>query len=62
MGNVEANSENKVEASFTDHLVKLIGPTSIIGRTVVLHENVDDLGLTSHEQSKTTGNAGGYFI
>ena len=62
MGNVEANDQHKVETTITDSLIKLIGPTSIIGRTVVLHENVDDLGLTSHEQSKTTGNAGGILI
>jgi Cu-Zn family superoxide dismutase len=42
----------------TDSLVKLIGPTSIIGRSIVLHADEDDLGLTGHALSKTTGNAG----
>ena len=61
MGNVDAGNDKKVETTITDSLIKLIGPTSIIGRTVVLHADVDDLGLTDHEQSKTTGNAGGTF-
>ncbi|KAF9429088.1 hypothetical protein BGZ76_001828, partial [Entomortierella beljakovae] len=43
----------------TDAQLKLIGPHSIIGRTVVVHEGEDDLGLGGHELSPTTGNAGG---
>ena len=34
------------------------GPSSIIGRTVVVHADPDDLGKGGHELSKTTGNAG----
>jgi len=30
----------------------------IIGRSVIIHENEDDLGLTNHKDSKTTGNSG----
>ena len=30
----------------------------IIGRSVVVHENPDDLGKTDHKDSKTTGNSG----
>ena len=28
-------------------------------RTIVVHSGTDDLGKGGHEQSKTTGNAGG---
>ena len=42
-----------------DHLVKLIGPLSVIGRAVVVHADRDDLGKGGHELSLTTGNAGG---
>ena len=35
-----------------------MGPHSVIGRTVVLHADQDDLGLTDHKESKTTGAAG----
>jgi Cu-Zn family superoxide dismutase len=40
-------------------LVKLIGPTSILGRTVVVHAGTDDLGKGGHPDSLKTGNAGG---
>lgn len=30
----------------------------MIGRSIVVHANVDDLGRTNHPDSKTTGNAG----
>jgi Cu-Zn family superoxide dismutase len=58
IGNIE--SLNKVAVlDLTDHLVQLDGPTSVIGRSLVVHANVDDLGRTDHADSKTTGNAGG---
>ncbi len=31
----------------------------VIGRSMIAHADVDDLGLGGHELSKTTGNAGG---
>ncbi|KAG0044260.1 Superoxide dismutase [Cu-Zn] [Gryganskiella cystojenkinii] len=59
LGNITADAHGKAVLDTTDHLLKLIGPHSIIGRTVVVHEGVDDLGLGGHELSPTTGNAGG---
>ena len=32
--------------------------TSVIGRSIIIHENKDDLGKTTHTDSKTTGNSG----
>ncbi|XDV29805.1 hypothetical protein PO909_032843 [Leuciscus waleckii] len=37
---------------------KLFGPYSILGRSVVVHEKEDDLGMGSDEESKLSGNAG----
>jgi Cu-Zn family superoxide dismutase len=34
------------------------GPTSILGRAVVIHADQDDLGLGDSEESSTTGNSG----
>lgn len=59
LGNVEADASGKVDVTITDHLVSLVGQHSVIGRAVVVHENVDDLGKGGHELSLSTGNAGG---
>jgi Cu-Zn family superoxide dismutase len=59
LGNVVADDSGSVSVTLQDSLVSMFGPLSVIGRSVVVHEGVDDLGLGGHEQSKTTGNAGG---
>ncbi|CAO3682075.1 unnamed protein product [Umbelopsis ramanniana] len=58
LGNVVADNEGKAVFKTQDNLVKLIGPQSVIGRTLVVHAGEDDLGKGGHELSKTTGNAG----
>ncbi|KAI7869549.1 superoxide dismutase [Spinellus fusiger] len=58
LGNVVADKNGDATLKITDNHVKLIGPQSIIGRTVVVHAAEDDLGKGGHELSKTTGNAG----
>ncbi|GBP60053.1 Extracellular superoxide dismutase [Eumeta japonica] len=61
LGNVRFEGEG-VEAvaifDYVDSVIALRGRNSILGRSLVLHEREDDLGLTSHEDSLTTGNAG----
>lgn len=47
-----------IKAKFIDRLTMLHGPFSIIGRTIVLHEREDDLGLGSDKNSKINGNSG----
>uniref|UniRef100_Q6TKF7 Superoxide dismutase [Cu-Zn] n=1 Tax=Clonorchis sinensis TaxID=79923 RepID=Q6TKF7_CLOSI len=59
LGNVEANAQGVVQRVFTDKIISLTGPSSIVGRAMVVHELEDDLGRGGHEFSKTTGNAGG---
>ena len=39
-------------------MVKLDGENSVLGRSIVVHKNEDDLGLGNHPDSKTTGNSG----
>ena len=42
-----------------DSLVKLRGTkANVIGRSVVIHEDMDDLGMGNHNDSLTTGHAG----
>ena len=59
LGNVEAGEDGTATYSREDKMVTLFGDYSVLGRSCVLHANVDDLGRGGHELSKTTGNAGG---
>ncbi|EGV61491.1 Superoxide dismutase [Cu-Zn] [Yamadazyma tenuis] len=59
LGNITTDSEGVAKGTKQDLLLKLIGNNHIIGRSVVVHDGVDDLGKGAHELSKTTGNAGG---
>jgi Cu-Zn family superoxide dismutase len=45
LGNIEANLYGIAKFDFYDWLLRLDGPNSIIGRSVVVHQNPDDLGL-----------------
>ncbi|KAJ3124941.1 Superoxide dismutase [Cu-Zn] [Nowakowskiella sp. JEL0407] len=58
LGNVEVSADGTAKTTIKDAQIKLIGPLSIIGRTVVVHADVDDLGKGGHELSASTGNAG----
>ncbi|KAL3750278.1 hypothetical protein ACJRO7_011298 [Eucalyptus globulus] len=59
LGNVNVGDDefNLMTLSFMQ--IPLSGPSSIVGRAVVVHGDPDDLGKGGHELSKTTGNAGG---
>lgn len=66
LGNVTAGADGVAKVDITIDSIdskasrmSLTGPESIIGRTVVVHADPDDLGKGGVELSKTTGNAGG---
>lgn len=58
LGNIEANDNGVAKVSVTDSHISLTGHLSVVGRSLVVHEDPDDLGQGGHELSKTTGNAG----
>ncbi|XP_035728468.1 superoxide dismutase [Cu-Zn]-like [Vespa mandarinia] len=59
LGNIEAGDNGVAKINLTDKIIQLQGEHNIIGRTLVVHADPDDLGKGGHELSKTTGNAGG---
>lgn len=52
MGNLEADESGKAHLEYVDMTMKLNGKNSIIGRSVIIHKNEDDL------KSQPVGNAG----
>jgi Cu-Zn family superoxide dismutase len=60
INNIESDWSGKFSYSYYDPLVNLRGDIdkSIIGRSVVIHNGVDDLGLGGTDESLKTGSAG----
>jgi Cu-Zn family superoxide dismutase len=52
LGNIEADENGKVELNIKDKVIKLHGPHSIIGRSLIVHEKADEF-------TQPVGNAGG---
>lgn len=59
LGNITAGDDGVAQIDIKDSIISLQGEHNVIGRTVVVHADPDDLGQGGHELSKTTGNAGG---
>jgi Cu-Zn family superoxide dismutase len=59
LGNIEFDAHGVARVYREDRLVRLRGTTAnVIGRSVVIHADPDDLGLGGHGDSLTTGHAG----
>jgi Cu-Zn family superoxide dismutase len=58
LGNVESDENCKATFKAEVSSVHLIGKYSVIGRTLVLHADEDDLGRGNFPDSKITGHAG----
>lgn len=62
LGNLEANNNGLAKICFEDNRLSLKGKNSILGRSIVVHENEDDLGRGNHPDSKTTGHSGARIL
>jgi Cu-Zn family superoxide dismutase len=58
LGNVYANERGEVDETFYAKYIDLYGPYSILGRSIVVHSDPDDLGKGPYKDSKTTGHSG----
>ena len=58
LGNIKFNSKKECNIDMEDRLIKLRGKYSVIGRSFVIHEGIDDLGKGGNAESLRTGNAG----
>lgn len=52
MGNIEADDSGNAHLEYIDSMISLSGANSIIGRSIIIHQNEDDL------KTQPTGNAG----
>lgn len=59
VGNIITDDLGRYKFMYTDTKITLDGPLSIVGRSIVIHDGIDDLGLGGNEESLKTGNAGG---
>ena len=59
LGNIYSEGKNSwTKAVIKDKLVRLTGKHSVIGRSIIIHEDEDDLGMGGNAESLKTGNAG----
>jgi Cu-Zn family superoxide dismutase len=58
LGNIKADENGNCVVELTDKQVQLLGPHSVLGRSLVVYAGEDDQGRGGHENSLTTGNSG----
>lgn len=58
IGNVDADESGVATVKLEDKMVKIFGPHSVVGRSMVVYAGADDQGRGGQESSLTTGNTG----
>ncbi|KAM9962735.1 hypothetical protein ACTFIW_007378 [Dictyostelium discoideum] len=58
LGNIVADGESNTKGTISDKIISLFGEHTIVGRTMVVHADQDDLGKGGKPDSLTTGAAG----
>lgn len=61
LGNITVDANGRCNSEIIVNYLPLIPPYSVIGRSMIIHSNPDDLGQGghNHEESLKTGNSGG---
>ena len=55
LGNIKTDSDGNCNMSIKTDKFSI---NEILGRSIIIHEDEDDLGLGTHDDSKTTGHSG----
>ena len=58
INNFNTDRKGAFQYEYHDELVTLYGKDSILGRSVVIHKGIDDLGQGGNKESLISGNAG----
>lgn len=58
LGNVRSNKKGEIHHKISHAYLPLRGKHSIIGRSVIIHDDPDDLGRGGNKESLITGNSG----
>lgn len=59
LGNITTDKNGESRFKFNDNIISLKNnKRNILGRSVIIHEDIDDLGKGGHKDSLTTGHAG----
>lgn len=58
LGNLKTDEKGVGYMAVSDPYIKLFGDSSVLGRSMVVHESEDDLGRGNFPDSKTTGHSG----
>ena len=58
INNFSTNKNGMFRYKYSDKLVTLFGEDSILGRSIVIHKGIDDLGRGKNKDSLISGNAG----
>ena len=59
INNLKTNDAKSFLYQYDDSSISILGKHSILGRSIVIHEGIDDLGLGENKESLINGNAGG---
>mmetsp|Transcript_25564 Transcript_25564/g.53227 ORF Transcript_25564/g.53227 Transcript_25564/m.53227 type:complete len:186 (-) Transcript_25564:211-768(-) len=58
LGNIVVDASGNCSVDISDKVITLLGPHSILGRSIVIYAGEDDQGRGGHENSLQTGNSG----